>query len=117
MLRSLLRLSRPIHLLLADIVMPQMNGRRLAGKLTALRPGLRVLHMSGYSDDILGRRGCLDPGLALVRKPFTPTALVRAVRDALDAPGPESLTIAQGPANLIERSETQPPASTPPHRE
>ncbi|MDP2627941.1 MAG: PAS domain S-box protein [Candidatus Rokubacteria bacterium] len=94
----------PIHLLLADIVMPQMNGRQLAGKLTALRPGLRVLHMSGYSDDILGRRGCLDPGLALVRKPFSPTDLVRAVRDALDAPGPEGLAGAQGPGES-ERGE------------
>jgi len=49
----------------------------------------------------LQRRGCLDPGLALVRKPFAPTDLVRAVRDALDAPGPESLTVAQGPAKRI----------------
>ena len=78
----------PIHLLLADIVMPQMNGRRLADKLTALRPGLRVLHMSGYSDDVLGRHGSLDPGLALLRKPFAPQDLARAVREALDAPGP-----------------------------
>jgi len=45
----------------------------------------------------LQRRGCLDPGLALVRKPFAPTELVRAVRDALDAPGPEGLTVAPGP--------------------
>ncbi|MBI2525349.1 MAG: PAS domain S-box protein [Candidatus Rokubacteria bacterium] len=78
----------PIHLLLTDIVMPQMNGLRLAEKLRALRPGLRVLHMSGYSDDILGRQGSLDPGLALLRKPFTPNDLVRAVREALDQVGP-----------------------------
>ncbi len=72
-----------IHLLVTDVVMPGMNGRALAEALTAARPGLRVLYMSGYTDDVIVHRGVLAPGTALISKPFTALALLGRVRQAL----------------------------------
>ena len=73
-----------IHLLLSDVVMPGIKGPELAGRLRALRPGIRVLLMSGYAADVLTAGDLRDA--PFLSKPFSPTTLVQAVRAALDVP-------------------------------
>ena len=73
-----------IHLLVTDVVMPRMNGWDLAQRVMVLHPRIKVLYMSGYPDDILGRAGSVDPPLAFLPKPFTLDDLARKVRDVLD---------------------------------
>jgi PAS domain S-box-containing protein len=74
----------PIDLLLSDVVMPGMLGKELAERLTGVRPATRVLYMSGYAQPVLHSQGTLDPGVALLEKPFTADDLLAAVRDRLD---------------------------------
>ena len=74
-----------IDLLLTDMVMPEMNGRVLAERLCAVRSDLRVLYMSGYTDDEIVRRGLLDSGTRFLEKPFTADGLASAVRAAIDS--------------------------------
>ncbi len=78
--------NRPVHLLLTDVVMPEMSGGVLAERVRALRPGVRVLFVSGYSEDALVERGLAQATATLLAKPFTATALTRAVREAIDRP-------------------------------
>jgi two-component system cell cycle sensor histidine kinase/response regulator CckA len=78
------RYSGRIHVLLTDVVMPGMSGRALALRLTAARPTLRTIYMSGYTDDAITRHGVLEAGVTYVQKPFSPDALVRRVREVLD---------------------------------
>jgi len=74
-----------IDLLLSDVVMPELGGRLLAERLTAVRPEIEVLFMSGYTDDDILRRGLLERGQKLLQKPFTGSALAHEVRTVLDA--------------------------------
>jgi two-component system, cell cycle sensor histidine kinase and response regulator CckA len=73
-----------IDLLVTDVMMPRMNGPELAAALQAVQPGLRVLFVSGFASDAIVRRDVLERGLAFLQKPFTPTTLVRKVREVLD---------------------------------
>ncbi len=73
-----------IHLLFTDVVMPKMSGRQLADLLTPFRTDMKVLYMSGYTDDTMARYGVADGGTDFLSKPFTPFALARKVREVLD---------------------------------
>ena len=77
--------SEPIHLLLTDVVMPGINGRVLAERLASRYPAMKVLYMSGYTDSFIAGHGVLEEGIHLLHKPFTEEALMRKVRELLDA--------------------------------
>jgi PAS domain S-box-containing protein len=85
-LRSAEEHAGPIHLLITDLVMPRMSGRVLAEHLTALRPGMRVLFLSGYAAEAMARHGVPDEETAFLQKPFVPDALAAKVRVALSGP-------------------------------
>jgi len=73
-----------IDLLITDVVMPRVNGRLLARALTAARPAMKVLFMSGYPDEVVQQEGGPGTGTHLLQKPFTPTQLLEQVRATLD---------------------------------
>jgi two-component system, cell cycle sensor histidine kinase and response regulator CckA len=73
-----------IHLLLSDVVMPQMSGPELAKRLASVRPDMKVVCMSGYTDDTIVRHGVIDAQVAYLQKPITPETLLGKVREVLD---------------------------------
>ena len=74
-----------IHLLLTDVIMPGMNGRELAQRISEIRPNVKVLYMSGYTENVIGSNGTLDAGVRLLQKPFTLRDLKSKVREVLDS--------------------------------
>ncbi|MFO7986456.1 MAG: response regulator [Desulfatiglandaceae bacterium] len=77
--------TEKIHLLITDVVLPEMSGKELAEKITGLRPDIKVLFMSGYTADIIGRHGVLDEGVSFIEKPFSLGRLARRVREAIES--------------------------------
>ena len=73
----------PIHLLLTDVVMPRMSGPRVAEQVAAVRPDIKVLYMSGYTDDSVVRHGVLTQEMPFIQKPLSPIALRKKIREVL----------------------------------
>ena len=91
-----------IQLLLTDVIMPGMNGRELAQRISEIRPHTKVLYMSGYTENVIGRNGTLDAGIHLLQKPFTLRDLKNAVREVLDyVPSPREATMPVRTAQII----------------
>ena len=84
------RYERPIELLVTDVVMPEMGGGELVERLTALRPDLKVLYISGYTNEEVLRRGVPGMEASFLHKPFTSEGLMRRVREALEGAAPAS---------------------------
>lgn len=76
-----------IHLVLTDVVMPDMSGRQVYESISALRPDIKVLYMSGYTEDIIAHHGILDPGIHFIQKPFTSQKLTQKIREILTLDG------------------------------
>ena len=83
--RSPWRTKAVIHLLLTDVIMPGMNGRELAQRISEIRPNVKILYMSGYTENVIGHNGMLDAGVRLLQKPFNLRDLKSKVREVLDA--------------------------------
>jgi PAS domain S-box-containing protein len=84
-LRLIAHYPDPIHLLLTDVVMPGISGKILAEELSRTRPGMKTLFMSGYTDEAIAHHGVLNPGVAFLQKPFSPTSLAAKMRSVLDS--------------------------------
>lgn len=85
-LRIAKELHGPIHLLLTDVVMPEMSGPELASQIVADRPEIKLIFTSGYTDDVIARQGILHPASAFIQKPYRPKALARKIREVLGEP-------------------------------
>jgi PAS domain S-box-containing protein len=103
----------PIHLLLTDVIMPGMNGRELANQLSPTRPEMRVLYMSGYTENHIGHNGTLDEGITLLQKPFTLPALKAKVREVLDTPLPQEIQMSARLAQPAPMARTRNKISSP----
>jgi two-component system cell cycle sensor histidine kinase/response regulator CckA len=86
----------PIHLLLTDVVMPEMSGPELANRLALLRPGVKIIFTSGYADDAIARQGILDPRVAFIQKPYRPKALAKKIRQVLNGSAEELAATSAG---------------------
>ena len=97
-----------IHLLLTDVIMPGMNGRELAQRVSEIRPNVKVLYMSGYTENVIGHNGMLDAGIRLLQKPFNLRDLKRIVREVLDAtPTPPEVTMSMQSAEPLRSTRTR----------
>ena len=98
--------EKVIHLLLTDVIMPGMNGRELAQRICEIRPNVKVLYMSGYTENVIGHNGMLDAGVRLLQKPFNLRDLKSKVREVLDATPtpPEVAMSAQSAATTSRRA-------------
>ena len=103
----------PIHLLLTDVIMPGMNGRELANQVSPTRPEMRVLYMSGYTENHIGHNGTLDQGITLLQKPFTLPALKAKVREMLDTPLPQEKQMSARLAQPAPMARTRNKVSSP----
>ena len=99
----------PIDLLFTDVVMPQMSGTELSDRVRALYPHTRILYTSAYTEQAIMHQGVLNPGVALLQKPFTPSALALKVREVLDEPGPPKPDAAQKTFGLTKISNAAKP--------
>ncbi len=75
----------PIHLLISDVIMPEMGGVELKAKVVKLRPGIKILFMSGYTDESITASGVFNSETAFIEKPFSPDGLARKIREVLDS--------------------------------
>ncbi len=103
----------PIHLLLTDVIMPGMNGRELANQISPARPEMKVLYMSGYTENHIGHNGTLDQGITLLQKPFTLPALKAMVREVLDTPPPKEIQMSARLAQAVPIARTRSKISSP----
>jgi PAS domain S-box-containing protein len=102
-----------IHLLLTDVIMPGMNGRELAQRISEIRPNVKVLYMSGYTENVIGHNGIMEPGVRLLQKPFNLRDLRQKVREVLDAtPTPPEVAMSMQSADTrhVARTREVPPS-------
>ena len=83
-LRLASKRRKTLHLLLTDVIMPVMNGRKLYGELSAIHPETKVLYMSGYTDNVIAAHGLLEEDVEFLQKPFTVKGLAQKVRQVVD---------------------------------
>jgi PAS domain S-box-containing protein len=104
-----------IHLLLTDVIMPGMNGRELAQRVSEIRPNVKVLYMSGYTENVIGHNGTLDAGVRLLQKPFNLRDLKDKVREVLDT-SPISPEVTMSAHAAMQRGAAQGREQFPPAR-
>src|SRR5260370_9802230 len=106
--------DKVIRLLLTDVIMPGMNGRELAQRIAEIRPNVKILYMSGYTENVIGHNGMLDAGIRLLQKPFNLRDLKSKVREVLDAtPTPPAVAMSMQSA---EPQHATPARQVPPPR-